>query len=198
MLRERVATNGQIRPLEDESKLTALNWPTEMTCVITEPCARRYLEGQAIWDQKYAKAAKKVAAQREKQIQRAQKETEKLVVEMEARLKKGSQFAGAAPGNSDDAPASGVEATDNATGHALLNAPSFSWAWALEGENPPPSSLVSRRDTSGKTYSDHTGWESSLTFNLLSQRLAGSRSWLTQTSIKRIVDSAVTISGLPP
>lgn len=145
MLRERVATNGQIRPLEDESELTALNWPTEMTCVITEPCARRYLEGQAIWDQKYAKTAKKVAVQREKQIRQAQKETERLVAEMEARLKKNPQSA------SVDGPG----ATDDTMGHALLNAPSFSWAWALEGENPPPSSLVARRDTAGKICSHY-------------------------------------------
>lgn len=147
MIRERVSTNGQIRPLEEEADLTALNWPEEMTCVITEPAARRYLEGQAIWDQKYAKAARKVAAQREKHVKEAQKDTARLVAEMEAKLKK--------TGTNGNAPTNGASSapSEDAAGHTLLNAPAFSWAWALEGENPPPSSLVSRRDTAGE-YSD--------------------------------------------
>lgn len=153
MIRERVATNGQIRPLEEESKLTALHWPAEVTCVITEPALRRFLEGQAIWDEKYAKTTRKVATQRQKTIQHAQKDMIKLVAKMEAKLK--TSFTGADSSRSEghagsvDPSSAGMSSAASHT-PAVLNAPSFSWAWALESENPPPSSLVARRDTAGE------------------------------------------------
>ncbi|KAF8317651.1 alpha/beta-hydrolase [Clavulina sp. PMI_390] len=140
MLRERVATNGQVREMEPEADIRALHWPQELTCVITEPAARRYLEGQAIWDKKYASAARKVAERREKQVKLARKETAKLVMQMEERLVSAAKKAVGGDGESGGN-------MDSTASHTLLNEPSFSWAWALEGENPPPSSLVARRDT---------------------------------------------------
>lgn len=150
ILRERVATNGKIRPMEPSSDITALNWPAEMTCVVTEPCARRYLEGQATWDEKYAKTAKKVKEKRDKHILKAAKDTERLVVEMEKRLKRASTIGGAnGHGNGNGSGSEGLGAEDGNVRHPLLNDPLFSWGWALDGENPPPSSLVARRDTAG-------------------------------------------------
>lgn len=144
-----MATNGKIRPLEPSSSLTALNWPSEMTCVVTEPCARRYLEGQAIWDEKYAKAARKVKEKRERHVKKAEKDMEVLVKDMETRLKRaGTVLGGGKKDGGDDMVDGGEMKTDGMT-HPLLNDPLFSWGWALEGENPPPSSLVSRRDTAG-------------------------------------------------
>lgn len=135
--------------MEPSSDITALNWPAEMTCVVTEPCARRYLEGQAIWDEKYAKTAKKVKEKRERHVLKAAKDTEKLVVEMEKRLKRASTF-GVGNGNGNGSEGSGSE--DGNGRHPLLNDPLFSWGWALDGENPPPSSLVARRDTAGSSH----------------------------------------------
>lgn len=114
--------------MERESEIRACNWPPELIGVITAGAARRYLEGQKKWDRKYARAAAQVARQRDKNIQRSQKETAQQIGKLQEKL------------GSDDA----------AEARTLLNAPGFSLAWALDGENPPPSSLVSRRDTAGE------------------------------------------------
>ena len=154
MIRERVATNGQIRPLEPESDLTACNWPPEMICVVTSPTAKRYLEGQAIWDERYAKAAKKVAKVREKHVREAQKEVEVQIKKVEGVLRKASKSGreGAATTGAGGSASKG-SGDDIGSSHALLNTASFSMAWALEGEYPPPSSLVGRRDTAGTSLS---------------------------------------------
>ena len=59
------------------------NWLPEVICVVTACFARRYLEGKAIWDERYAKAVRKIAAQREQHIRWVQQDTEKLLTGME-------------------------------------------------------------------------------------------------------------------
>jgi len=60
-----------------------LNWPPEVICVVTACFARRYLEGKAIWGERYAKTVCKIAPQREQHVRWVQRDSEKLLAGME-------------------------------------------------------------------------------------------------------------------
>ena len=144
MIRERVSTKGELRELEPPSQLAGCSQPLEKIGNVTETGAKRYLAGQAVWDKKYAKEVKRVAKHRQKHLKLAKEETSVSLEKLKARLDKEK--------TSSD---SGMEGNRSPTGSNLLedgdkvdiNSPLWNWSWALEGENPPPSSIVARRDT---------------------------------------------------
>ncbi|KAK0241337.1 hypothetical protein EDD85DRAFT_818487 [Armillaria nabsnona] len=132
MIRERVSTQGVIRPLEPESELDALNVPIEFMGAISELAARRFIEGQAKFDKKFSHAVKAIEKHRIDNLKRAKKDTIRNIAVLQHSLESEEKTDG-----------------DKRIKDGLLEASgSWSWAWALDaGETPPPSSIVSRRDT---------------------------------------------------
>lgn len=145
-----------------------------MLGVINEAATKRYLQGQAMWDKKFSHATKSVARHREKNLKSAGKESVKIMNQLQRRLSmnpsasssrasvgvSSTSAAGSFASNTNSN--TNINTTETIGGgkplqpadslssnpHTMLNSPLWSWTWALEGENPPPSSLVARRDTS--------------------------------------------------
>lgn len=138
----------------------------------------RYLNGQALWDKKFARKRKQVAKQRERNLKESRNKDAKKIGKMwrdrvEARKRVGrgngtkprgsgtpsisaaSRTAAAGTPASVDT-AAGVQSLDSdAESVASWNSDEasrrmmtedWSWKWALDGEAPPPSAIVSRRD----------------------------------------------------
>lgn len=132
MIRERVSTRGVIRPLEPAVTLDAFHVPLEIIGVLSERAVRRYLEGKSVFDKKFAKEIQAIEKQRNRNIDLAKKDISKNLQELQNAKGKGKGREGAKTIR---------DGLDSSTG-------SWSWAWALNAdERPPPSSIVSRRDT---------------------------------------------------
>lgn len=140
MVRERVSTRGVLRPLESEAELSAFSVAPENVGVVSELAVRRFLDGTQRWDRKFAGALKTVEKHRHRNLERAKKDTVRNMNVLQNFI-----------GREADAKAAGDKANKTVMGvkDGLLAASgSWSWAWALDAnENPPPSSIVSRRDT---------------------------------------------------
>jgi acetyl esterase/lipase len=137
MIRERVAINGQIRPLEPESELPACSMPPERLGVVGELAVRRYLDGKSKWSERYGRAEKHIRKMRTRNLLLARKET---AIRNVAQLQ--MHFF-----QSSNAFAENVD-SEKGVKEGLRSAASWAWAWALDGEErPPPSSIVARRDT---------------------------------------------------
>lgn len=159
IIRERVSTNGILRPLEPESELPGCTLPIEKLGVVSETAAKRYLEGQALWDKKYKGAAKKAEKNREKHLARAIVQSGKVLDKIQGKMHNvRTKGAGSAASQdvtdreADEAIAGGAlnEVTSEEDIHVMLNAPTWTWSWALDDENPPPSSIVARGDTASR------------------------------------------------
>ena len=132
MIRERVSTQGIVRPLEPDDKLDALRVPPEMIGVLSERALRRYLEGKALFDKKYAKQLLTIEKQRNRNLDLAKKEIAKKLAQLQE-LQNGREPR--KQGEISQMLKDGLASSTGALG----------WAWA--DEQPPPSSIVSRRDT---------------------------------------------------
>lgn len=132
MIRERVSTQGIIRPLEPIEKLDALHVPPAIIGVLSERTVRRYLEGEALFAQKYAKELLTIEKQRNRNIDLAKKDITKNLAHIQ------EMQNGRAQGKQKETPL--------ACGDGLAS-PTGAWGWAWADERPPPSSIVSRRDT---------------------------------------------------
>ena len=67
MIRERVSTQGIIRPLEPESELPATQVPPERIGTPSEHALRRYIEGHARFEKEFADAIQRIAKDRQRQ-----------------------------------------------------------------------------------------------------------------------------------
>jgi len=166
MIRERVSTKGVLRPLEDEAKLDGCTLPLDEIGVFNEKSVRRYLKGQKAWEKKFSGLAKSIDKTRNKNLALAKTRDLQILQRLETRLQK----AEAGPSRvkmieappvvitDDDAtpsspthplPSNDAESEDlsHIQAHQVLGSRQWSWGWALDGENPPPSSIVARRDT---------------------------------------------------
>jgi hypothetical protein len=161
--------------LEPASQLAALNLPPDEIGVIKEGQATRYLNGQHLWDKKFHRAAKQVEKHRKKNLKEArERDGHKIARFWEDRLKRYQEHesenehesgsgSGNRNGNGNGTETEGDDGweTDGAgigqrdmpedaegkqqRGRRVLDQ-SWSWDWALHGEAPPPSAIVSRRD----------------------------------------------------
>ena len=165
MIRERVSTTGVCRPLEPPSELQAMTMPRDEIGTIKEGPALRYLKGQEIWDKRYKRTIKKVGARRRKNIKESRERDAKKIVGMwKERLKKRDRTQSAEAAKKygkvwrekthqhQHPDEEGWETENGEDGeverewrNAVLDK-SWSWRWALDGEAPPPSAIVSRRD----------------------------------------------------
>jgi hypothetical protein len=134
MIRERVSTHGIIRPLEPESELDAFHVPQEIIGAFSELAVRRYLEAKAKFDKKFSGVQKVIDKRRRRNLELAKKDTFRKIAQLRGGvLKKATESKGR--GKLMKGLNEGLQASSG-------------WAWALESdERPPPSSIVSRRDT---------------------------------------------------
>lgn len=154
MIRERVSTQGVVRPLEAEGDLVALKLPPELIGVVSERAARRYLDGCARFEKKFKHQIKQIAKQRRKNLERARRDTVRSLPQLQAALLQDGGGEGANAGASASTDVNNSARKDKGKGRAIgdglfsASAGSWGWAWALdEAERPPPSSIVARRDT---------------------------------------------------
>ncbi len=139
MIRERVSTKGELRELEPPSQLAGCSQPFEKIGNVSEAGAKRFLTAQAIWDKMFAEEAGRVAQHRQDNLKKPMASLEGRKsrlsinrVRNHFRMKKNGALSGSKVSDRDKLD---------------INSPSWDWSWALEGENPPPSSIVARRDT---------------------------------------------------
>lgn len=132
MIRERVSTQGVIRPLEPADKIDALHVPPAIIGFLSERALRRYLEGKVVFDQKYAKESQAIERTRRRNIELAKKDISRNLTQLQALQNE------RAPGKQKDSSQAFRDGLESSTG---------AWGWAWADERPPPSSIVSRRDT---------------------------------------------------
>ncbi|KAG6840750.1 hypothetical protein C0991_004600 [Blastosporella zonata] len=136
MMRERISTQGIIRPLEAEPELGAMTIDPDIIGQMSELTLRRYLDASATFDKKFAHTIRTIEKDRRHNLKLAKKDTKRDMAALHHNLMR------------DEA---GSRSSGLGTPHGVregLLASSGSWAWVLDGdERPPPSSIVSRRDT---------------------------------------------------
>ncbi|KAI0260171.1 hypothetical protein BC834DRAFT_973673 [Gloeopeniophorella convolvens] len=131
MIRERISTQGVIRPLEHEHDLQAFTVPAHLIGHIPERVLSRYFSAKTLADQKHASAHRAVAKQRERTLSRAARELSGRAGALRAFL--------AGDGDAEEG---------NVRRGLLAASRSWSLAWALgAAERPPPSSVAARLDT---------------------------------------------------
>ncbi|KZP28521.1 alpha/beta-hydrolase [Athelia psychrophila] len=139
MIRERVSTRGVIRPLEPESDLDAFQVPEEIIGNFSELAVRRYLDAQAKFDKKFHGTQKVIDKRRQRNLELAKNDIFRNMATLQGDVSnsKGKKL----PKRKETVQKGIMAGLQAASG-------SWSWAWALDaGERPPPSSIVSRRDT---------------------------------------------------
>ena len=119
MIRERVSTQGIIRPLEPEPELPAMQLPPELVGTPSEHAVRRYVAGTTHSTKKFARAIRHIEKHRQRNIDRASRDANKHLAALQHYLERDKK--------NPDAPARAL-ALD-------------------EDERPPPSSIVARCDT---------------------------------------------------
>ncbi|KAH8115380.1 alpha/beta-hydrolase [Phellopilus nigrolimitatus] len=131
MIRERVSIRGELRALEAECDLAA--------CTMSR---RRYLEGRKKWDEKYARTIKAIRKLRARNLDIAKSETVLNIAQLQM------HFFQNADGTAGAAQPPAKKGAKGVKEGLMRSSASWSWAWALDGEErPPPSSIVARRDT---------------------------------------------------
>ncbi|TFY61715.1 hypothetical protein EVJ58_g4334 [Rhodofomes roseus] len=146
MIRERVSTNGVIRPLEPEPELPALQMPEELVGEVTELIMRRYYAGREEFERRFAKVYKAVEKERRRNLSRHAHDAMQHMAQLQMAL---------TPEGSAHTEKQEKQGKKKSTLHTpkgiqegLISAGSWPWAWALDvDEAPPPSSIVARRDT---------------------------------------------------
>ena len=120
MIRERISTQGIVRPLEHEDDLPAFTMDSNLVGMMPEGLIQRYLARKKSTEKKYASVIKTIAKQRVRNIERV-------------RYKLARRAAAQRPYLSDGC-------------YSTLSSPSR-LAWILDvSECPPPSSIAGRLD----------------------------------------------------
>lgn len=160
MLRERVDIRGRVRPMEPAEEIPALHIPPSQIGLIREAPVRRWLHGQAMWDEQFKRHPKKISEKRKKFEEKAeqiiQHATRKgLVVNTEAGEAQISleQVGGAGGGEQDEArPMAGPQdwyknSLSTSAPVGIIDENRRFGPLDLDDENPPPSAIARRRDT---------------------------------------------------
>ena len=124
MIRERISISGTIRPLEPELDLLALQMPPEHLGNVSERWVQRYVAGTEHQEKKYANRIKHLAKRRKRAI-------------ADLQPVRGSE--------EDSAVSHGWRVRKITRKRKGKRMSGLAWA---DDEDPPPSSLVARRDIS--------------------------------------------------
>jgi non-ribosomal peptide synthetase component F len=153
MIRERVSTSGIIRPLEPEGELTACKMPHDHVAQVTEEGAQRYIKNKQRFDQQFEHTLKSIDKDRRRNLAMAKEDTIKRVTVLQQSISK-KRAEGLREADRDDVDVARPQLNLNASQSRLkfdqrvLSSPGWAWSWVLDDlENPPPSSIVARRDT---------------------------------------------------
>ncbi|KAA1470415.1 alpha/beta-hydrolase [Dentipellis sp. KUC8613] len=139
MIRERVSTQGALRPLEAEGVLPALQLPPEVIGHLSERAVRRYVTGKAKLDKKFASTIKRIEKRRQHNLKIASKDAIDHISRLQHYLDKETEA---------EAEAGRAKGKQHTLREGLNASANWSLAWALDAdERPPPSSIVARRDT---------------------------------------------------
>ena len=128
MIRERIWLSGEILSLEPEDDIVRYPQPPDHAGALSEKFISKHLGEKVVWAEKHAKRLQAISKQRERNIERAEREMNTAVDRLKSDLATGKQTQQA---------------------HAVLEQLMSTWAWALDGENPPPASVAARFDIPG-------------------------------------------------
>ena len=122
--------------MEPEAELVAFQVKADLVGAICELSLRRYMQGKDKYQAKFSGTYKSISKERKRNLKLAHKEGDRSLSHLESYLQK-------VTGRSD-----GGQNVLDSPRLQKVTAGSWSWSWALdEDEHPPPSSIVSRRDT---------------------------------------------------
>ena len=143
MIRERVSTSGIVRHLEPEGELAACRMPHDRVAQLSEETIRQYLINKRKFDQRFGHTKEAIEEKRQHNLAEAKKDTiKRITTVLQQSIGQKRTEARGEEGRED------VSLERNAGQRVLLSSPRWAWSWMLdEWENPPPSSLVARRDT---------------------------------------------------
>lgn len=138
MIRERVSIKGVVRPLEPQEELQAFTWDHNLIGVLSELAIRRYIDARDKFAKKYKATARAVEQTRRKNLAAAKQDIDRNVEALKT-----------ARNNSPGPRTRSGSLREEMQAETLdLGSGRWNWAWALShDERPPPSSIVSRRDT---------------------------------------------------
>jgi hypothetical protein len=122
--------------LEPEAELAAFQLKADIVGVVSELSLRRYIQGKDKFDAKFSGTTKSIAKERKRNLKLAHKEGDESLSHLESYLQKVTEKS------------VGGQSVLDSPRLQKVTAGSWNWSWALdEDEHPPPSSIVSRRDT---------------------------------------------------
>ncbi|KAI0637973.1 alpha/beta-hydrolase [Trametes polyzona] len=137
MIRERVDALGKVRPMEPPEEIEALRLKPHEIGLIKEAPVRRWLSGQEAWDKKYKHTAERVIRKR----RRYEAKAARLLVHAK---EQGLIHDELQPRQSRTSIAESI--SSRSVGEVE---PDRRWGpLDLKDENPPPSAIAGRRDTS--------------------------------------------------
>lgn len=82
MMRERVLTQGMIRPLDPKEQLDGFSIPSNMVGVIAERAMRRYVDGKTLLDHRFRKEMAAMEKQRRRNMDLAEKEFSQVILHL--------------------------------------------------------------------------------------------------------------------
>lgn len=184
MIRERVSTQGIIRPLEPESELHAFEVRPEAIGTLSERSVRRYINARADFDKRFAGTIKTIEKTRRRNLEHAKDDTKRSMgIFQRAFTLEENQSA------------------ENETRHGIADglkasSGSWGWGWALDGnEHPPPSSIVSRRDT---TEARHLAKIADQSVSQNDQSLSGNNFWSAMVNFLTVTPDRHTSNTSSP
>lgn len=150
MIRERVSTAGITRQLESEDDLAACKIPISHVAQLSEASVVRFLKTQRRFDQQFEHTIKSIEKSRRRNLSKAKEDTIKRVTVLQQSFQKRADTMEEEDRSDTKIQMLDLRATQSRVkfDQRVLSSPGWAWSWALdEMENPPPSSIVARRDT---------------------------------------------------
>ena len=146
-------TSGIVRHLELEGELAACRMPHDRVAQLSEETIRQYLINKQKFDQRFGHTIDAIEQKRQHNLAEAKKDTiKRITTVLQQSIGQKRTEARGEEGRKDvkverlvrKAGQSGLKSDQR----VLLSSSRWAWSWVLdEWENPPPSSLVARRDT---------------------------------------------------
>lgn len=142
MIRQRVDIHGRVRQMEAIEDVPCLQLHPDEIGLLREAPARRWQDGQQLWDEKFKSVAKRVQKRRKKH-------EEEYLKMLDRARELGLRHV-------DSRRSTGTDGSSSGTGVGIIQNERRWGPLDLGDENPPPSAIAARRDTVGDVYRDLT------------------------------------------